>query len=366
MRILIDINHPAHVHYFRNFYKIMVAKGNEILVVSRNKEIEHKLLSLYNIPYVSRGRGKSGKWSKFLYMLYADVKILTLALKFKPDVFLNFLHPYPSHVARILGKPSLVFSDTEHARLHHKLTVPFATKIFTPACYLRDLGEKHERFNGYMELSYLHPKYFTPDPSILEVLKVEESEKFVIMRFVSWQAAHDFGHNGMSLENKRKAVVELVKHARVFISAEGELPEDLEKYRIRIPYHKMHDALYYSALLFGESATMASEAAVLGTPSVFMFEGSLGYTKEEEDKYHIVNNFTESEIDQERAIQRALEIVQDENGKEKYKQIGRSIISNCVDTTAFMVEEVMKFKNHLKVSGFVISFYIEELLINIC
>jgi predicted glycosyltransferase len=26
MRILIDINHPAHVHYFRNFIKIMVKK----------------------------------------------------------------------------------------------------------------------------------------------------------------------------------------------------------------------------------------------------------------------------------------------------------------------------------------------------
>lgn len=366
MRILIDINHPAHVHYFRNFYKIMVAQGNEILVVSRNKEIEHKLLSSYEIPYVSRGKGKSGKLSKLLYMIYADAKILALALKFKPDLFLNFLHPYPSHVARLLGRSSLVFSDTEHARLHHKLTVPFATKIFTPSCYLSDLGKKQVRFNGYMELSYLHPKYFTPDPSILELLKVKESEKFIIMRFVSWQAAHDFGHNGMSLVNKRKAVEELAKHARVFISAEGELPEDLEKYRIKIPFHKMHDALYYSALLFGESATMASEAAVLGTPSVFMFDGSLGYTKEEEDKYHIVNNFTESEEDQERAIQRALEIIQEENGREKYKKIGQSIISNCVDTTAFMVDEVLKFKNHLNVSGFVISVCIQEMIVCIC
>lgn len=367
MKILIDINHPAHVHYFRNFYKIMIAQGNKILVVSRNKEIEHKLLSLYDIPYVSRGKGKSGKISKFLYLIYADIKILLLALKFKPDVFLNFLHPYPSHVARLLGKPSLVFSDTEHAKLHHQLTVPFATKILTPACYLRDLGKKQQRFNGYMELSYLHPKYFTPDPSILEILQVKESEKFVIIRFVSWKAAHDFGHNGMSLENKRKVVFELSKYARVFISSEGELPEDLEKFRIRIPFHKMHDALYYSSLLFGESATMASEAAVLGTPSVFMFNGSLGYTKEEETKYQIVNNFTESESDQERAIQKALEIIQDVNAKVRYKEIGKTIVSNCVDTTEFMVAEVLKFKkNHLQLSGFVIPFYIQEILFSIC
>lgn len=346
MKILIDINHPAHVHYFKNFYKIMVDLGNEVLVVSRNKEIEHKLLTSYHIPYVSRGKGQSGKISKFLYMIYADVKIFLLALKFRPDVFLNFLHPYPSHVARLIGKPSLVFSDTEHAKLHHRLTVPFATKVLTPSCYLIDLGKKQHRFNGYMELSYLHPKYFTPDPAILNLLHVNESEKFVIFRFVSWKAAHDFGHNGMSLENKRKAVLELSKYARVFISAEGELPRDLEKFRIAIPCHKMHDALYYSSLLFGESATMASEAAVLGTPSVFMFNGVLGYTQEEEKKYNIVNNFTESEVDQALAIERALEILQEEDGKAKYKAIGKSIVNNCVDTTAIMVEEVLKFNKN--------------------
>src|SRR5688500_9286680 len=113
MRILIDINHPAHVHYFRNFYKIMTARGHEILVVSRNKEIEHSLLQLYNIPFVNRGKGKHGKLGKFFYMLYADLKLFSLAFRFKPDIFLIFLHPYPSHVAALLGKVSLVFSDTE-------------------------------------------------------------------------------------------------------------------------------------------------------------------------------------------------------------------------------------------------------------
>lgn len=344
MRILIDINHPAHVHYFRNFYKIMAAKGHDILVVSRNKEIEHKLLKLYGIPFVNRGKGKTGKLSKFLYLMYADLKLFSLALTYKPDLFLNFLHPYPSHVAKLLGKISLVFSDTEHAKLHHNLTAPFATKIMTPSCYRIDLGKKHIRFNGYMELCYLHPNYFQPDPSILTILNVKETEKFVIIRFVSWAAAHDFGHFGMTLANKRKAVMELSKYAKVFISSEGKLPDDLEKFRIMIPFDKMHDALYYSSLLFGESATMASEAAVLGTPSVFIDNDGRGYTDEEENKYHLVNNFTESEEDQESALQKALEIIQDKNGKEKYQEMRKALLSNCIDTTRFMIDEVLKYE----------------------
>jgi predicted glycosyltransferase len=344
MRILIDINHPAHVHYFRNFYKIMAANGHDILVVSRNKEIEHKLLELYGIPFLNRGRGKTGKLSKFFYLLYADLKLFLLALTYKPDLYLNFLHPYPSHVAKLTGKISLVFSDTEHAKLHHELTVPFATKILTPSCYRIDLGKKHIRFNGYMELCYLHPNYFQPDPSVLTILNIRESDKFAIIRFVSWAAAHDFGHSGISLANKRKVVIELSKHAKVFISAEGRLPDDLEKFRIQIPVNKMHDALYYSSLLFGESATMASEAAVLGTPSVFIDNDGRGYTDEEENKYHLVNNFTESEEDQDRALQKALEIIQDKNGKEKYREMRKALLSNCIDTTRFMIEEVLKYE----------------------
>lgn len=344
MKILIDINHPAHVHYFRNFYKIMLEKGHELLFVARNKEIEHRLLESYGIPFVNRGKGKDGKLGKFVYLIYADYVLWKLSKKFKPDVFLNFLHPYPSQVAKLMGKPSLVFSDTEHAALHHKLTVPFASKIFTPSCYRSDLGPKQVRFEGYMELSYLHPNYFTPNPEILSYLGVAENEKFVVVRFVSWEAAHDFGHAGMSLDNKRKAIAEMSQHAKVFISAERGLPDDLEKYRIKIPFDKIHDALYYSTLLFGESATMASEAAVLGTAAIFMDNDGRGYTDEEESRYGMVFNFTESEEDQQKAISKAVEILKMENGKDHFRERREKLLSEKIDTTAFMVAEVEKYK----------------------
>jgi predicted glycosyltransferase len=345
MKILIDINHPAHVHYFRNFSKIMMGKGHEILFVSRNKEMEHCLLNLYGFPYVSRGKGKSGRIGKFLYLIYANYKLLRISKTFKADLYLNFLHPYPSQVARLLGKISLVFSDTEHAKLHHQLTVPFATKIFTPSCYRLNLGEKQVRFKGYMELAYLHPNYFTPNPDVLKLLKVKEGEKYVIMRFVSWAAAHDFGHTGLSLDNKRKVIKEISRHARVFITSEGELPEDLEQYRVKIPFDKMHDAIYFSSLLFGESATMASEAAVLGVPSIFIDNDGRGYTDEEEYKYGIVFNFKESPGDQALAIKKALEIITDNKSRDEFGTKRQNLLAECIDTTQFMIEEVLKYDN---------------------
>ncbi|HUQ96161.1 MAG TPA: DUF354 domain-containing protein, partial [Chitinophagaceae bacterium] len=343
MRILIDINHPAHVHYFRNFSAIMQGKGHAVLFVSRNKEMDHRLLNLYGFSYISRGRGSKGRIGKFLYLLYADFKLFRIIKEYKADLCLNFLHPYPSQVARLLGKVSLVFSDTEHAHLHHRLTVPFATKVFTPACYRTSLGKKQVRFNSYMELAYLHPNYFTPNQDVLQLLQLKEGEKFVIMRFVSWAAAHDFGHNGMSMENKRAAIRAIAPYAKVFITAEGPLPSDLEPYRIKIPLNKMHDALYYSSLLFGESATMASEAAVLGTPAIFLDNDGRGYTDEEEWKYGLVFNFKETIKDQEQAIKKAVEILKDQAGKTKYCQMRQKLLSQSIDTTAFMVNEVLRY-----------------------
>jgi len=342
MNILIDINHPAHVHYFRNFSEIVRKIGHKTLFVSRDKEMAQKLLNHYKIPFIDRGKGKDGKIGKFMYMAYANWKLHSVSRKFQPDIFLNFLHPYPSQVASYLSKPSLVFSDTEHAKLHHQLTVPFASTIYTPSCYLTDLGKKQVRFKSYMELSYLHPTYFKPNPEIFDILGINENEKFVIVRFVSWRAAHDFGITGMSLQNKIHAVQELAKYGRVFISSEGKLPEDLEKFRIKIPYDRIHDALYYSSMIFGESGTMSSEAAVLGTPAFFISSLKLGYLEEQEKEFGLVFNYGISETDQKNAIAKAVEILDDPESDFIFREKRKKLLENCIDTTEFMVKEVLK------------------------
>jgi uncharacterized protein len=101
-------------------------------------------------------------------------------------------------------------------------------------------------------------------------LGIEEDEKFVIVRFVSRSAVHDIGSKGLALAMKRQVVEAFSKYARVFISSEQALPEDLRGYQLPCSPEKIHDALYYADLLYGESATMASEAACVGTPAIFV------------------------------------------------------------------------------------------------
>lgn len=342
MTILVDINHPAHVHYFKNCIKLLRQKGHQIVVTARDRYPVLQLLEAYEQDYYNRGKGSESLIGKLLYMPAANMKILKIAIKTKPDLFLSFGTPYPNQVAWLLRKPGINFQDTENARLMFAASLPFSRVYCTPHCFKRDLGKKHIRFNGYMELAYLHPDYFTPDETIYEYLGINKDEKYVVMRFVSWGASHDIGHKGISLEMKRKAVEQVSQFARVFISSEGDLPKDLKPYQIDIPPEKMHDALAYAALLYGESATMASECAVLGTPAIYLDNKGRGYTDEQEKKYGLVFNFTESIHHQEESLCKAIELLKTPNLREEWQKRRQKMLSETIDVTAFMVRLVLE------------------------
>ena len=261
---------------------------------------------------------------------------------------MSFSSPYVAQVSWLLRKPHIAFTDTEHATLGNLAFLPFSKVVCTPSCFKKDFGEKHIRFNGYMELCYLHPNYFTPDPSIVELLGVVKNERYVILRFVSWEASHDIGHAGISIENKIKVVKEFSKYAKVFITSESKLPQEIKKNRISIPPDKIHHALAFADLLYGESATMASECAVLGTPAIFLDNDGRGYTDEEENIYGLVFNFSESLNDQEKSIKKGVELLTIVEPKEELQSKCEKIIREKIDVTGFMVWFIENYPKSVK------------------
>jgi predicted glycosyltransferase len=185
----------------------------------------------------------------------------------------------------------------------------------------------------------LHPNYFIPDKSVLNDLKINPGDKFTILRFVSWQAYHDVGHKGISLDNKIKAVKEFNKYGKVIITSEEKLPKELEQYQATIEPHKMHDAIFYASLLMGESATMASEAAMLGTPAIYLDNDGRGYTDELEKKYGLVFNYTESFEDQLKAIYKGIEILNED--KVIYNKRREVLLSEKESLTDFMLKNLL-------------------------
>ena len=344
MKIVIDIGHPGHVHFFNNFIKKIEKKHHKIFVTARDKECTLNLLNYYKIKYVNRGVGSDALIGKGINLIKTDLSLYRLARKFKPDVLIGVNNPYIAHVAWLLRKPSFIFNDTEHAKLSNLITYPFATKIITPSSYIGNLGEKQIRYHGYHELAYLHPNYFKPDPHVLKKLGLKKGKTFIILRFIAWQASHDIGHKGITLENKINAVKEFTKYAKVFISSETKLPHVLEKFRINIPPERIHDALAFATLFIGEGATMASECAMLGTPAIYVNSLSAG-TLEEQERYGLIYSYRSSLG----VIEKALELLEIQNLKEQWQMKKKKMLTEKIDVTAFMVWFIENYPESAKI-----------------
>jgi predicted glycosyltransferase len=344
MRIFIDIGHPAHVHYFRNFIKIMQSRGNDFFISARNKEVSQILLEKYNIPYYSRGKGSNHIAGKIAYLFRADWLLYRKAKKFKPDLFLSFTSPYATHVAKIVGKPHISFTDTDKARLGILSFAPLTECIVTPDSFRLDFGSKHIRFNGFMELCYLNDKYYKPDSDILKDLGLKKDESYAVLRFVSWSANHDPGNSGISDKNKLELVKELKKRIKVFISSEGELPKELLQYKINISPEKIHDLLSFATLYIGEGATMASESAMLGTPAIYVNTLSAG-TLISQEKYGLLFCYKSSD----HVTEKALDLIAIPNLKEEWQKRRGKMLAEQIDVTAFMVWFIENYPESAKI-----------------
>lgn len=338
MRILIEILHPAHVHVFRHAIAEFQARGDEVLVLSREKDVATQLLDAYGIPHQSISRLGASKWSLVQEMLVRDLRMLRAAWSFRPDVLLGIMGVTIVQVGTLLRKPAVVFYDTENATLTNRFVYPLAHTVCTPECYSAPVNGKHLTYPAYHELAYLHPSRFTPDPEVVRAAGVDPSAPYFLLRFVSWQASHDLGERGFGLNMKRRFVEELRQRGRVMISSEGPLPADLEELRFTAPPEDMHHFLAHARLLVGESATMASEAAMLGVPAFYIADTGRGYTDELERRYGLVRNFKLE--DAWTALREALALLDDASFPASFAAAHRGMLRDHIDLTSWMVATI--------------------------
>ena len=342
MRILFDAGHPTHVHVFKNVIRMLEERGHRCLVTAREKECTAELLRALEMRYITLGNHSKSMKGKLLKLFYFDLKLLRIARDFSPHVVVSKGSPYAAHVSWVLRVPHIAFKDTEDARINDLLALPFTSAVVTPACFLKSLGEKHRRMNGIFQLAYLHPKYFTPSVKVLKELGLGEGDRFSVLRFISWGAAHDAGLTGITPEFAERILETLRGYGEVFISSERRLPPALEKHRLSLHPSRFHSLLYYADLYLGEGGSTALEAAVLGTPSVHVekvLSGAVaapsvnsGVFRELRDKYRLVYMYEE----QEEALRKAVEILENPDSKAEWRERRKRLLADTVDVAEWM------------------------------
>lgn len=345
MRVLIDIAHPAHLHYFKNFTKIFQWNGHKVLFTIRDKGIILNLAKEFELNFIIRSRNEK---NKLIYTLWSLYNIYKVARKFKPDIFMDMGTIFSAPISKLMGKPHIVFEDTESAHKARFLFMPLIDVVLTPDIFMKYLGKKQIRFNSFMELLYLNKNYFKKDNNIRDQLGINAFDKIIILRFVSWEAHHDKGLYGLTNENKRLAIKEFSKYGKVIISSESNLPEDLQQYKYDLSPVLMHNLLSEASLYFGEGATMATESIILGTPAIYINPNWLGNNIEAE-KRGLLFNFKVDPESQLNAIKKGVEILEDKDSKLSFSLKSEQYMGTKIDLTSFLVWFIESWPESFKI-----------------
>jgi len=338
MKILIGLWHPAHVHTFKNAILNLQNLGHDVKLVAVDKDTTIQLLDLLGFEYEYLGESSTTIYKKCLDLIRIEYKLLRLVKSYRPDIFVGRGSLAMAHISKIAGIPFIAFIDSEPAWIIAPLQMPFIDVIITPFYYRRKLDpRKHIRVPSYKELAYLHPHQFNPDPSVLDQLGLTEKDSFSLVRFVGWDAYHDVGEYGFNIHDKYRLIDELERFGAVFISSEKQLPSSLKKFELKLPKDKIHSILYFSKLFIGDSQTMATEAAMLGTPAIrcnsFVGQNDMSNFIELENNYELILNFNLADD----AISAAIALMKEPNLKHMWKERQEKMLNDKIDLTNFLV-----------------------------
>lgn len=343
MRVLVDIHHPAYFHFFRNPIRLLREKGHEVRITARDKDVLSGLVESFGMKAEFFGLDSRHPVALGIELFFRQWKLLKIIRTFEPDVIVSAAGPYATLAGKLTGTPTLVYSDTEPERLEHALSFPFASEILVPNCFRKPIHRFHRRFDGYKELAYLHPDYFSPDSSVLEEMGLEPGQLFCVIRLVGWDASHDIGVRSFSPADRRTVIHSLRRHVRVVISAEGELPPDLRDCRINLDVARMHHLLAFAGLVFGNSATMCSEGAMLGVPGVYVDPLGRGYTDELERDYGLIFNYHPDQCGQ--ALKQAVSILTDYD-RQCWQNKRQRLLSDKVNVTKTVSDAILECGKH--------------------
>ena len=268
-RVFFDLNHPADFHFFKHLITWMKSQDYVIKIIARDKECLHMLLDDAGIEYISRGRGKHTLAGKYIYALWILILLLLALIKFRPTIAMSLSSPYLAFLTWILGIPCVTYDDTDkNPRL-----LPLIKKsryLLSPSNYPHKFHKGHFHLPVLKELAYLHPAHF----------KHDQDRAGVFFRITRTDSVHHSLASKLRLEPVLKKIEQLSRTHPLIISTETDLEHFNNEFcRKSDPIH-IHQDLASCSVFWGNSATMAAEAAVLGIPAIFVSAEKFAYIAE--------------------------------------------------------------------------------------
>lgn len=272
--------HPAQIRLMQPL-AAQVSQFADVLWVIRDKDCSLQLADAAGIQYTCISKSASGFIGNGIELLLNVFRCSRIAMKSRVDLWVTKYGC--AHMARrIVGGRSLAFNDDDADIVPFVAwtSYPFADVVsVTSFTRMGRFESKAIRFNSYCELFYLHPNRFTPDAAIRAELGVGVDQPYAIVRLSSLRAHHDKGIRGLSVNLLRRVIRLAADRVRIFITSEKPLDPEFEGLRYPLSPDRILHALAFAEFFLGDSQTMTSEAALLGTPAFRIndFVGRISY-----------------------------------------------------------------------------------------
>ena len=156
-----------------------------------------------------------------------------------------------------------------------------------------------------------------------EVLRLRGDDDVVRARQTARRWCEELGMSLVALTKAVTAASELARNA------------------VSVPPHEMHHLLAFASLYIGEGATMASEAAVLGTPALYVNPLDLGYMAEQEERYGLVHRFLDKGTTADDLLEAALPLLTEPDARKRTADARERLLEETEDVTEVICEHLL-------------------------
>lgn len=276
LRIWFDLTNSPHVPFFGRLIRELRGAGHDCVITCRDLANTIDLLRIEGFPYriVGRHYGASSIFKVVGFGL-RTAALLKFMWRMKADVAISHSSFYQPLVARLLGVPCIYLNDNEHAE-GNRIAFAFATRIMVPE-FLSDsslrrhgvTADKLLRYPGVKEGVYLW--------HLERVQSRRSTRPRVFVRPEPATAQYYTGRTGVvdELLPELGKTCEVVLLPRGAAQAEHYRKPEFAGVTVLEQALPLQQIAAECDLFIGAGGTMTREAAVLGVPTISIYQDQL-------------------------------------------------------------------------------------------
>ena len=286
MKIWVEALTPKQIVLFSY---LQAELPGEIFLTTRdydlNVELARRLWRKFYVVGRHGGRSLAGKLGQSIVRLR---RLAQIALSEAPDAHLTFASPDSSRVAFGLGIPIVAATDSPHSDAVNRLTLPLSKLVVAPSFVAQELSAYAGlttilTFEGVFELARVL-RGEGPRERYLEELGLEPLNYAVVR--LGEEKSYYYPSRRAAFEMPLRLAVYLLRGTSLNMLVYPRYPDQaraakrvLSPWAGRVKFlEKPTDFLsleFYAALVITGGGTMATEAALLGTPAVSTYPSRL-------------------------------------------------------------------------------------------